>query len=184
MPPRSKPVELMCLFSLKGTNSQEMSHASSSGANVPTSNPTARLDIPELERLVQHYFEQGLATSTRKTYSAGIKKFTDFCSKFGIIQPLPADQSLLCYYVSFLADQGLSPATIKVYLSALRFHHIATGLPIPDRASMPKLKIVDNGIKRTSKSSPSDTPVPSEAIHKKQPIRQNVSIRTSICTYR
>ena len=27
-------------------------------------------------------------------------------------------------------------------------------------------------------------PVPSEAIHKKQPIRQNVSIRTSICTFR
>ena len=137
------------IFSHKGTNSQEISHTSSSRANVPTSNPSARLDIPELERLLQHYIEQGLATSTHKTYSTSAKKFTDFCSKFDITQPLLVDQSLVCYYVSFLADQGLSPATIKVYLSALRYHHIATGMPVPDRAAMPKLKTVDNGMKWT-----------------------------------
>ena len=38
------------------------------GTDGATSDPKARLDIPELDNLVQYYFEQGLSTSTHKTY--------------------------------------------------------------------------------------------------------------------
>jgi len=85
----------------------------------------ARLDIPELDNLVQYYFEQGLSTSTHKTYKIGLKKFDEFCKKHRIINSLPVDQRLLCYYITYLAQQGLADSTIRVYLSALRHHHIA-----------------------------------------------------------
>ena len=104
----------------------------------------------ELDSLVHFYFREGLATSTRKTYEAGKKKFIQFCTEFNISNPLPVNQQTLCYYVAYLAKLNLSPATIKVYLSALRHYHIANDVPEPDRAKMQKLKIVSNGITRVS----------------------------------
>ena len=56
--------------------------------------------------LFQYYFEQGLSTSTHKTYKTGIKKFDEFCKKHKIINPLPVDQRLLCYYISGPARFG------------------------------------------------------------------------------
>ena len=43
-----------------------------------------RLDITTLEKDVQRYFEQDLAESTRKTYQAGINKFTNFCAMYNL----------------------------------------------------------------------------------------------------
>ena len=123
---------------------------SSAGATGATHSPTARLDLAELDSLVHFYFREGLAASTRKTYEAGRKKFIQFCTEFNISNPLPVNQQMLCYYVVYLAKRNLSPATIKVYLSALRHYHIASNVPEPDRAKIQKLKIVSNGITRVS----------------------------------
>ena len=76
-------------------------------------------------------------------YKTGIKKFDKFRKKHKIINSLPVDQRLLCYY---LAQQGLADPTIRVYLSALRHHHIAYDIPEPDGTKMPKLKLVDSRI--------------------------------------
>ena len=92
------------------------------------------MDISNLEKDVQKYFEQGLATSTRKTYQAGIKKFCQFCVVCNIQTPLPVSQSLLCLFISFLANNGLSYGTIKAYLSAVRYMHIANDYPEPEVA--------------------------------------------------
>lgn len=94
------------------------------------------------------YFEQGLSQSSHSSYKSGIKKFQSFCTSHQITSPFPISQSLLCYYTTYLAKQKLSPATIKVYLSALRHSQVALGLPGPDRSSMPKLKLVQRGIER------------------------------------
>ena len=118
----------------------------------------ARLDIPELDNLVQYYFEQGLSTSTHKTYKTGIKKFDKFCKKHKITNPLPVDQRLLCYYITYLAQQGMADSTIRVYLSALRHHHIAYDIPEPDCTKMPKLKLVNSGIRRTKDSKTNPPP--------------------------
>ena len=72
-----------------------------------------RLDITDLEKIVQRYFEHGLAASTRKTYKAGINKFNHFCVLFGIQNPLPVSHTVLCLFISFLANSGLSHGTIK-----------------------------------------------------------------------
>ena len=58
-------------------------------------------------------------------------------------------ESLLCAYVSYLADQHLKHATIKVYLSAIRQLQIATGLPDPFAGTAwPRLDQMMKGIKR------------------------------------
>ena len=123
---------------------------SAAGATGATHSPTARLDLAELDSLVHFYFREGLAASTRKTYEVGRKKFNQFCTELNISNPLPVNQQTLCYYVAYLAKRNLSPATIKVYLSALRHYHIASDVPEPDRAKLQKLKIASNGITHVS----------------------------------
>ena len=109
--------------------------------------------IPELDSLLGFYFEQGLSHSSHSSYKSGIKKFQGFCAAHNITSPFPISQSLLCYYITYLAKLSLSPATIKVYLSALRHSQVALGLPAPDRSSMPMLKLVQRGIERTRAST-------------------------------
>ena len=98
---------------------------------------------------VQRYFENGLAPSTRKTYQAGINKFVKFCTLYNIINPLPVSQSLLCSYISHLANSGLAFGTIKTYLAAIRYLQISQDLPEPRADPMPKLSLVQRGIKRS-----------------------------------
>ena len=73
----------------------------------------------KLESLVQHYFAKGLAPSTQRTYNSAQEWFLKLCCD-GAFTPLPVTQSLLCAFVSYLADQKLKHGTIKVNLSAVR----------------------------------------------------------------
>ncbi len=66
-----------------------------------------------------------------------------------MLNPLPVIKSVLCSYVAFLARQGLAPTTIKIYLSALRYAHIAKNIAMPQQSSMPKQKLVQQGVKQT-----------------------------------
>ena len=99
----------------------------------------AGLDVSSLERDVQRYFEHGLAASTRRTYQAGINKFANFCASYNISHPLPVSQTVLCLFISHLANLGLAYATIKTYLAAIRHLHISMDLPEPRLTTMPKL---------------------------------------------
>ena len=47
-----------------------------------------------------------------------------------------------------------------MYLSALRHHHIAYDILEPDRTKMPKLKLVDSGIRRTKARTPKQIRLP------------------------
>ena len=113
-----------------------------------------------MEEDVQRYFEHGLADSTKKTYQAGKKKFIQFCHLYAITNPLPVSQSLLCCYISYLAKSGLAYSTIKTYLSAIRHLQISAGLPAPEVTSMPKLSLVERGIRRLKSSEPGRTRLP------------------------
>ncbi len=63
-----------------------------------------------------------------------------------LTNPYPLTQNTLCYVVVFLGKLGLSSATVKVYLSALRRQQIERDLPASDHCSMPKLKAVQGGV--------------------------------------
>lgn len=107
-----------------------------------------RLDIPNLRAAVQHYFEQGLAPSTKKSYLAGQKRYFSFCNSINAL-PIPTTEDILLTFVSYLAQDGISHATIKVYLSAIRSLHISKGLHEVYSAQLtPRVEQVLKGIKK------------------------------------
>ena len=78
-----------------------------------------------------------------------MKKFTAFCTTYHILDPFPVTEYLLCAFAAFLADEGLSPQSIKSYLAAVRNTQLSLGLPDPrEQSSLPLLKRVQAGISR------------------------------------
>ena len=84
---------------------------------------SSRLDITELDSLVGKYFTKGLAELTHRSYNSAQRRHLDFCSRAGL-QPLPATETGLCYFVAYLAKEKLKHRTIKGYLSTVCFLHI------------------------------------------------------------
>ena len=80
------------------------------------------LVVMSLERLTVKHFNKGLANSIRRSYSSAQNRYLRFCRDRDSMlqQPLPASESVLCYFVAHLADSSLKHCTIKVYLSAVR----------------------------------------------------------------
>ena len=54
----------------------------------------------------------------------------------------PLSEVVLGRFVAFLANKHLSYVTIRVYLSALHFIQIASGLPDPSFSSFPRLDYI------------------------------------------
>ena len=83
-----------------------------------------------------------------------MRRFHSFCTLFNIHAPFPVTEQLLCSFAAYLADQGLSPQTIKGYLAAVRNTQISLGFPDPrDQSSLPILKRVQAGIQRVRSSA-------------------------------
>ena len=97
---------------------------------------------------MRFYAQQALAPATRKAYTVGQGHFHRFCSAHARA-PLPATERTLAEFIAFLADVvRCAPATIKLYLAAVRNMHVERGLgdsfmntTLPDH--------VFRGVKRT-----------------------------------
>ena len=82
----------------------------------------------------------GLAPSTRQTYSTGQRLFADFCA-MARLAPLPADEWSLMLFITWLYSvRHLSPATVSVYLASVRSLHVDRGFP--DLSRIPRVSIV------------------------------------------
>ena len=92
------------------------------------------------------YFAKGLAESTQRSYSSSQKSYLQFCREASL-QPLPASETVLCYFTAYLAKEGLKHWTIKAYLSGVRFLHIAENQADPFQQVMNKLHYVLRGVK-------------------------------------
>ena len=94
---------------------------------------------------------QGLANSTRHTYSAAQRRFLDFCYWSHLLNdngsPLPANEWTLMLFVTALSHT-LKASSIKVYLAGVRSLHIENGFRNP-LANCLRLERVLRGIKRT-----------------------------------
>ena len=67
---------------------------------------------------------------------------------YNITNPFPLSEKLLCYFVTYLAEQKLVSLTIKVYLAVARSMHISLGFPdLHDTSSLLLLEWVQAGIK-------------------------------------
>ena len=101
------------------------------------------------------FLREGLAPSTRKTYLSDQRAFANFCQLSSRLQvngsPYPATEWTICMFATMLAA-SLQPASIKVYLSAVRSIHIELGYPDPLKDCL-RLPQVMRGIKRRSGSS-------------------------------
>ena len=85
------------------------------------------MDLHFLQLKAQEFYNSGLATTTRSTYSAGQQRYTTFCREVAV-PPMPASEAMLILFVSYLATQSITHTTIKVYLSAVRHMHVLAGL--------------------------------------------------------
>ena len=92
---------------------------------------------------------RGLAESTHRTYSSGLKRFLAFCHACAISTPFPVTEYQLCSFVATLARQGLAPSTIRTYVAAVRHAQIVRGLPEPrEHSALPRLHLVQSGVRR------------------------------------
>ena len=105
----------------------------------------------------KRYFAQSLSASSTRSYSSAQSRFIKFCHQFSL-PPYPLNETLLCSFASFLAEEGLKLQTIKCYLSALRHAQIANGFPDPRiGVDHPRLECILRGIKRSQASAPSQS---------------------------
>ena len=115
----------------------------------------------KLESQCLAFLCQGLATSSRRTYASGMKKFWSFCALFPDLfpsSPVPTSEYQLMMFVSWLA-QSLSPASVDVYLAAVRSYHIDWGYSDPTQ-NKPRLRRVLPGVHRShGAASPSRRPI-------------------------
>jgi hypothetical protein len=93
------------------------------------------------------FFAKGLAQSTVKIYSSGVKKYTAYCMRVGRV-PLPTSEELITGFVATLAKKNLSYASVRTYLSAIRYHQIACGHGDPGISQMSWLEYTLKGIRK------------------------------------
>ena len=81
----------------------------------------------------------GLRYNTNRTYSSAQKTFFSFCHQFNLC-PAPASEKLLLWFIAYMNVRGLSCASLKVYLSAIRSWHVMNGMQIPP-INAPRVKL-------------------------------------------
>jgi len=114
-----------------------------------------------LTRVANELFREGLASSTRNTYSGGQQRFRNFCNSQKC-RPVPATEATLVLFVAHLAENNITHATIKVYLAVVRQLHVSTGLHAWFNLQLtPRLKQILRGIKkRQAAHQPTRTRLP------------------------
>ena len=115
------------------------------------------------------FFAKGLAKSTLKFYQSGIRRYKSFCTSLG--RPsIPITEDTLAVFVASLAKEGVSHASLRVYLSALRHHQIESGHGDPSISRMVRLEYILKGIKRDNVQS-------SNPRKDRQPITPSILLR-------
>ena len=104
------------------------------------------MDIPNLQRAVLSYYQQGLANSTHHSYNVAIKLYESFCQSISHT-PTPTTEYTLLLFTAYLGQRKLAYSTIKVYLSAVRNLHVAAGMhQIFSSQLIPRVQQVVRGI--------------------------------------
>ena len=89
--------------------------------------PLCTAGYNQLSSAAHRFLTAGLATSTTATYSAGKRRYLQFCGR-AKVPATPASEATIILFVSHLATTNISHSSIKIYLSAVRHMHIIRGL--------------------------------------------------------
>ena len=108
------------------------------------------LDDPNLKKRVSDLIQNSWVSSTKHTYTSGIKQFILFCLSKGIVTPrsplLPATEITLLYFVGHLS-KTVSYATVKIYMASISYLHVNFQIPF-DMGRMQLLEKCLKGLKR------------------------------------
>jgi hypothetical protein len=102
---------------------------------------------------VEFYCDNALAKSTKQTYKSAKRWYLAFCSLHDIA-PIPTSEGVLCRYVAYLANEGLTHSTIRGYLSAVRHLHIEEDRGDPNISGMAKLELKGVKMVQATKHQP------------------------------
>ena len=100
---------------------------------------------PLADRLA-FFQSQAIVDSSRRSYLAGVRRYTSFCSSKQW-QSFPATEAKLRYFAAHLADQ-ISFRTIRLYRAGIRYAHVENSLADPFQDA-PLLHLLLRGIKRS-----------------------------------
>jgi len=92
------------------------------------------------------YLDLGILKSTKNAYKAGLNKYISFCMET-YHRLLSVREDTLLLFVTYLAQQHLSYATIQVYLPAVKHNLVTAGKYLPERT--PQLTYILKGIQRS-----------------------------------
>ena len=84
-------------------------------SSYPAGLQVSSLKLTQLSTAVQDYFSMGISAATTRAYKSGLHRYVTFCSEINHA-PLPVSEETLLLFVTDLAQQNLSYATIQVYL--------------------------------------------------------------------
>lgn len=98
---------------------------------------------------VSFLLAKGISPATTTAYHSGLRRYTHFCQQFQC-NLFPLDETTLCRFITHLYEAHLTVSTIRLYLSALRFHQIIRGGADPSLSSFSRLHYVLRGISRST----------------------------------
>jgi hypothetical protein len=149
----------------------------------PFTNHSCAATHPELVDQAQLFLSLAIGTTTRKTYTSGVRSFINFIDTHGIQPAFPASPQTLCLWLTDLASppRSLSLGTCKVYLAAVITRHTEMGLDSPLKDAPPLLDRIITGIKRwtatTQQSSQPKLPITTAMLRSMRP-QLDLSIRS------
>ena len=105
-----------------------------------------------MDQIVRQFIAHSLAPSTKASYRSAANRYLVFCHQFNF-PPLPLSQEKVTRFVAHLATTGVAYQSIRVYLSAIRFLQISSGLPDPSLGQDPILGYMLRGVHRLPPST-------------------------------
>ena len=84
----------------------------------------------QLDQATRRLLANSLAPASQQAYSTGQVCYRQFCATFRLGET-PATDSTLTYFIGHMHGRGLSLATARQYLAAVRRLHLQRGFPMP-----------------------------------------------------
>jgi site-specific recombinase XerD len=98
-----------------------------------------------------------MSASSWRSYKSAFNVFQNFRSSYGLTSHWPAEQQHIVLFVSYCFEKGLSPKTIRTYISGLNYMHKMKGWY--DIYSIFMIKKLLEGCSRTRKTMDTRAPI-------------------------
>ena len=99
------------------------------------------LDIPDLSEYsdrVRRLVEASVAPETRRAYTSRLRQFANWCQNKSFSPSYPIAPEIIAMYITDMAQDGLSCATIEQTMAAISTTNKAQGLPSPTETLLVK----------------------------------------------